>query len=66
VWWWVPRRTNPEYFAGLPFLRITAENSMHQNTYALHGPITATLTRGYVSHGCVRMAKSRTSSTCTG
>jgi len=54
-WWYVPRRTVPEYFAGLPFLRLTARNSEGANTYALHGPITATLQRGYVSHGCIRM-----------
>jgi hypothetical protein len=54
-WWYVPRRTNPEYFGGFPFLRLTAENSEGANTYALHGPITAELIRGYVSHGCVRM-----------
>lgn len=54
-WWYVPRRTVPEYFAGLPFLRITAKNSDGANTYALHGPITETLIRGYVSHGCIRM-----------
>jgi hypothetical protein len=56
-WWYVPRRTVPDYFAGLPFLRTTARNSSGANTYALHGPITATLIRGYVSHGCIRMAK---------
>ncbi len=56
TWWYVPRRTNPEYFGGFPFLRLTAENSDGANTYALHGPITSTLIRGYVSHGCVRMA----------
>lgn len=55
-WWYVPRRTVPEYFAGFPFLRITARNSVGANTYALHGPITEELIRGYVSHGCVRMA----------
>jgi len=55
-WWYVPRRTNPDYFAGFPFLRLTAENSAGANTYALHGPITDKLIRGYVSHGCVRMA----------
>ena len=54
-WWYAPRRTNPEYFGGFPFLRLTARNSDGANTYALHGPITQTLTRGYVSHGCVRM-----------
>lgn len=55
-WWYVARRTVPEYFAGLPFLRITARNSVGANTYGLHGPITDELIRGYVSHGCVRMA----------
>lgn len=55
-WWYVPRRTNPDYFGGFPFLRLTAENSQGANTYALHGPITTPLQRGYVSHGCVRMA----------
>ncbi len=55
TWWYVARRTNPEYFGGFPFLRLTAENSAGANTYALHGPITETLIRGYVSHGCVRM-----------
>jgi lipoprotein-anchoring transpeptidase ErfK/SrfK len=54
-WWYVSRRTAPEYFGGFPFLRLTAENSEGSNTYALHGPITETLQRGYVSHGCVRM-----------
>lgn len=54
-WWYVARRTNPEHFGGFPFLRLTATNSEGANTYALHGPITQTLTRGYVSHGCVRM-----------
>ena len=55
TWWYVARRTNPAYFGGLPFLRLTAENSDGANTYALHGPITETLIRGFVSHGCVRM-----------
>jgi len=54
-WWYAPRRTVPDYFGGFPFLRTTAKNSDGANTYALHGPITATLQRGYVSHGCVRM-----------
>jgi hypothetical protein len=54
-WWYVARRTNPEYFGGFPFLRLTAENSDGANTYALHGPITDVLQRGYVSHGCIRM-----------
>lgn len=56
-WWFVSRRTIPEYFDGLPFLRIDAKNHEGANTYALHGPITSTLIRGYVSHGCVRMAR---------
>ncbi|MBA3539495.1 MAG: L,D-transpeptidase [Deltaproteobacteria bacterium] len=55
-WFYVPRRTNPDYFGGFPFLRLTAQNSAGANTYALHGPITSVLQRGYVSHGCVRMA----------
>ena len=54
-WWYVARRTVPDYFGGFPFLRLTARNSDGANTYALHGPITAQLIRGYVSHGCVRM-----------
>jgi hypothetical protein len=55
TWWYAARRTVPDYFGGFPFLRITAQNSQGANTYALHGPITAQLIRGYVSHGCVRM-----------
>ncbi len=54
-WWWYRRRSNPSYFAGLPFLRFDAVNSRGQNTYGFHGPITETLIRGFVSHGCVRM-----------
>jgi lipoprotein-anchoring transpeptidase ErfK/SrfK len=54
-WWYAPRRTVPDYFGGFPFMRLTARNSAGQNTYALHGPITNQLVRGYVSHGCVRM-----------
>lgn len=56
TWYYVARRTNPAYFGGFPFLRINAENSDGAHTYALHGPIDARLQRGYVSHGCVRMA----------
>lgn len=55
-WWYIARRYVPEVFGGFPFIRLTAENSRGQNTYGLHGPITQTLIRGYVSHGCVRMA----------
>jgi hypothetical protein len=54
-WWYIPRRTAPEYFGGFPFIRLTIENSRGQNTYGIHGPITETLIRGYVSHGCMRM-----------
>jgi hypothetical protein len=57
-WWFAARRTVPDYFGGFPFLRLTATNRANQNTYGLHGPIEAKLTRGYVSHGCVRMAAS--------
>jgi hypothetical protein len=57
AWWYIPRRTSPSYFAGLPFLRIDARNSRGENTYGLHGPITETLIRDYVSHGCVRMER---------
>ncbi|MDQ3366475.1 MAG: L,D-transpeptidase [Myxococcota bacterium] len=56
AWWYVNRRTVPDYFGGFPFLRLTARNTVGANTYALHGPITPDLIRGYVSHGCVRMA----------
>ena len=56
TWWYVARRTSPEYFGGFPFLRIDAKNSAGANTYGLHGPITTNLIRGYVSHGCIRMA----------
>lgn len=55
AWWYVGRRTNPEYFDGLPFLRLTIENHEGANTYAFHGPITNPLKRGFVSHGCMRM-----------
>ena len=54
-WWYIPRRSVPEYFGGFPFIRLTAENSRGQNTYGIHGPITESLIRGYVSHGCIRM-----------
>lgn len=54
-WWYVARRNVPDYFGGFPFLRLTALNANGAATYALHGPITDVLERGYVSHGCVRM-----------
>lgn len=56
-WWYIATRWEPSYFEGYPFLRLTAENSRGYNTYGLHGPITNPLRRGYVSHGCMRMAK---------
>lgn len=56
-WWYVPRRWVPAYYGGLPFLRLTTLNSKGYATYGIHGPITATLVRGYVSHGCIRMEK---------
>ena len=56
AWWYVARRSVPEYFGGYPFLRIDATNTNGANTYGLHGPITEPLERGYVSQGCVRMA----------
>jgi len=56
TWYYVARRTNPEYFGGFPFLRLVGpKNSDGAETYALHGPITSQLIRGYVSHGCARM-----------
>lgn len=54
-WWYIPGRFEPSYFDGLPFLRLTALNRNGYATYGLHGPITSTLRRGYVSHGCMRM-----------
>lgn len=56
-WWNIATRWEPAYFEGYPFLRLTARNSRGYNTYGLHGPITNPLERGYVSHGCIRMAK---------
>ncbi len=69
-WYNIPRRYNPSYFGGFPFLRLDTENSRGQHTYGLHGPITYTcpgegncgllerewfLQRDFVSHGCMRM-----------
>lgn len=56
VWYYMARRYHPEYFDGLPFLRLTILNSNNLHTYGMHGPITDELIRGYVSHGCIRMA----------
>ncbi len=56
AWWYIPRRVSPAHFGGWPFLRLTMQNSRGWNTYGMHGPITSQLIRGYVSHGCMRMA----------
>jgi hypothetical protein len=61
VWWTDPEthKSSP-VFAGLPFIRLSGTPSAG---YALHGPIDrytapngGSLRRGFVSHGCVRMA----------
>lgn len=61
IWWTDPDtgKASP-VFAGLPFIRLAGPPSAG---YALHGPIDGftaptggSLRRGYVSHGCVRMA----------
>ena len=61
IWWTDPDtgKASP-VFAGLPFIRLAGAPTAG---YALHGPIDAftspsggSLRRGYVSHGCVRMA----------
>jgi L,D-transpeptidase catalytic domain len=54
-WYWIKRRSSPDYFGGLPFLRMSIENSKGHQTYGLHGPITSELLQDYVSHGCMRM-----------
>ncbi|MEC7518713.1 MAG: L,D-transpeptidase [Myxococcota bacterium] len=56
-WYYVASRWDPAYFEGYPFLRLTVENSRGYHTYGFHGPITETLRRDYVSHGCMRMEK---------
>jgi lipoprotein-anchoring transpeptidase ErfK/SrfK len=55
TWYYTWERWVPEYFAGLPFLRLDIIDADGHPTYGLHGPIAASLSRGYVSHGCVRM-----------
>lgn len=73
TWYYTSRRYSPDYFGGFPFLRLNAKSSAGEETYGLHGPISYScpsggqscgllsrkwvLKRGYVSHGCVRMAK---------
>lgn len=69
-WYNIPRRYQPDYFGGFPFIRIDAQNSGGNHTYGLHGPISYAcpgagncgllerewfLKRDYVSHGCMRM-----------
>lgn len=72
TWYYTARRYTPDYFGGFPFLRLNIKNSAGAETYALHGPISYScpgggqacgqlarqwkLKRGYVSHGCMRMA----------
>lgn len=55
VWFYTWERWVPNYFAGLPFLRLNIKGPENIETYGLHGPISQPLKRGYVSHGCVRM-----------
>jgi len=61
--WWKSAETGQQLpvFAGLPFIRLAGHPT--SSSYALHGPVDnytipsgGTLRRGYVSHGCVRMA----------
>ncbi len=61
IWWSDPDtgKASP-VFAGLPFIRLAGPPTAG---YAIHGPIDSftsenggSLRRGYVSHGCVRMA----------
>ncbi len=70
-WYFISRRSTPDYFGGFPFLRLTIENSSGYHTYGFHGPISYTcpdggaacgllerqwfLRRDFVSHGCMRM-----------
>lgn len=60
--WWTDEDTGKKspVFAGLPFIRLAGTPTAG---YGIHGPIDrftqpngGTLRRGYVSHGCVRMA----------
>ncbi|MBM4371747.1 MAG: L,D-transpeptidase [Deltaproteobacteria bacterium] len=59
--WWPDPATGKKIpvFAGLPFMRLEGAPTLG---YAIHGPIDSytlpsggRLTRGYVSHGCIRM-----------
>lgn len=60
--WWTDSETKKKspVFAGLPFIRLAGPPTAG---YGIHGPIDrftapngGTLRRGYVSHGCIRMA----------
>ena len=61
VWWTDPDTgEHKPVFAGLPFIRLSGTPTAG---YGIHGPIDrftdgngGSLRRGYVSHGCVRMA----------
>lgn len=60
IWWTDPAsKKKVPVFAGLPFLRLEGAPTLG---YAIHGPIDSytqtnggRLTRGFVSHGCIRM-----------
>lgn len=61
MWWTGEDGKKVPVFAGLPFIRLAGHPT--SASYALHGPIDdytiprgGNLRRGYVSHGCVRMA----------
>lgn len=54
-WWYMDYRWSPDYYMGLPFLRITIPNSRGSYSYGFHGPVTSELQVGYVSNGCMRM-----------
>jgi lipoprotein-anchoring transpeptidase ErfK/SrfK len=61
IWWTDPANgQRSPVFAGLPFIRLTGAPT---TGYGIHGPIDSydsanggSLRRGYVSHGCIRMA----------
>jgi hypothetical protein len=58
--WWTDNGVLRPVFAGLPFIRLSGPPG---TGYAIHGPVDnftapngGALRRGYVSHGCIRMA----------
>lgn len=60
IWWKDERGRDLPVFAGLPFIRLEGPPT---SSYAIHGPVDnytaangGNLRRGYVSHGCIRMA----------